>query len=403
MPLSDVVLRTLKVDGKRKRLYDSGGLYLEVTAAGSKFWRLKYRHGGKERVLRLGVYPQMGLKEARGKRDAARASLNEGLDPNNNSRLTEAAAAQTKATFEAIAKEWFEGKAPTWAPRHAKRVIERLRADIFPFLGRVPIEEVQAPELLVALRRVEERGAIETAHRLRRTCGQIFRYGIATGKTSRNPAADLDGALRPYKNSHFAAVTDPVRLGAILRTLNAYTGTLQVRTALKLMPMLLVRPGELRSMRWEDVDLEVGEWRFTTSKTQTELVVPLASQAIAVLSELYELTGRGEYVFPNPRDRKKCMSENAMRSAMIALGLEGREVTAHGFRATARTLLDEIHQIRPDVIEHQLGHAVRDPLGRAYNRTTFLEERKQMMLLWANYLDALKDGASVYSLEASMA
>ena len=282
-------------------------------------------------------------------------------------------------------------------------MLERLTADIFPYLGSSLPGDIDAPDLLTTLRRVEDRGAVETAHRLRRTCGQIFRYAIATGRAKQNPASDLDGALRSYKNGHFAAVTDPVRLGAVLRTLHAYTGTLPVRSALKLMPMLLVRPGELRAMKWADVDLVSGEWRFITSKTDTDMIVPLAKSAVNILAEVYELTGQGEFVFPNPRDRKRCMSENAMRSAMIALGLDGKEVTAHGFRATARTLLDEVHKVRPDIVEHQLGHAVRDPNGRAYNRTTFLNERKKMMSLWASYLEELRTGASVYSMEVASA
>lgn len=398
MALTDVMLRGIKPDGKRRRIYDTAGLYLEVAASGSRTWRLKYRHGGKERVLKVGAYPQIGLKEARGKRDAARVDLDNGIDPNDARAVS---ITHDSTTFQAVALQWFEGMSETWAPRHAKRVGERLAADIYPYMGQSQIDTIEAPELLAVLRKVEARGSIETAHRLRRTCGQVFRYAIATGTAKRNPAADLTGALKPYKNGHFAAVTDPVRLGAVLRTLHAYTGTLPVRVALKLTPLLMVRPGELRAMRWAEVDLDAGEWRFTTSKTGTELVVPLATRAIELLAELHELTGTGVYAFPNPRDRHRCMSENAVRTAMVALGLESREVTAHGFRATARTLLDEVHGIRPDIIEHQLGHSVKDPLGRAYNRTTFLPERVQMMALWADYLESLRTGATVFALEVA--
>jgi len=400
MPLSEVALRQAKPDGKRRRLYDAGGLYLEITAAGSRVWRLKYRYGGKERVLRLGTYPQLGLKEARRDRDAARLKIDAGIDPVVAERESAAAeSAATDCSLEAVAREWHAGKSDTWAVGHAKRIRERLEADLFPYLGTRPVSEIEAPELLAALRRVEDRGAIETAHRLRRIAGQVFRYAIATGRATRNPAADLEGALKSFKNGHFAAVTDPVRLGAVLRTMHAYTGTLPVRIALRLVPMLLVRPGELRSMRWCDVDLDTREWRFTTSKTESLHIVPLADQAVTALRELHALTGRGSFVFPNPRSpRDRCMSENAIRGAMLALGLEGREVTAHGFRATARTLLDEIHGMRPDIIEHQLAHAVKDPNGRAYNRTTFLDERRQMMQLWADYLDELRCGSKVYAI-----
>jgi integrase len=402
MALSDVKCRQSKPTDKPFRLHDAQGLYLEIRPNGSKLWRLKYRHDGRARLLALGKYPIVTLERVRKLVYEARGLISEGVDPVEAKRAIESERlALTEHTFEAIAREWFEGKAPTWAAGHAKRLMQRLEADVFNRVGSRPISELNAPELLAMLRQIETRGAVETAHRVRRTCGQIFRYAIATGRAERDPAADLVGALKPYKNEHFAAVTDPIRLGAVLRTLHGYTGTDVVTSALKVLPMLLVRPGELRAAKWADIDLDAGEWRFQPSKMRKyklELIVPLATQVIEVLRDLNDSTGGGDYVFPSPRSRDKAMSENAMRGAMLGLGLEGSEVTAHGFRATARTLLDEVLKVRPEFIEHQLGHTVRDPLGRAYNRTTFLPERRLMMQQWADYLQRLRVGASIETL-----
>ena len=405
MALSDVKCRQSKPTDKPFRLHDSQGLYLEIRPNGSKLWRLKYRHEGRARLLALGKYPIVTLERVRKLVFEARGLISEGVDPVEAKRAKETERlALTEHTFEAIAREWFEGKAPTWAAGHAKRLMQRMDADVFPRIGNRPITEITAPDLLSMLRQIEARGAVETAHRVRRTCGQIFRYGIATGRAERDPAADLVGALKPYKNDHFAAVTDPMRLGAVLRTLHSYTGTEIVTSALKVLPMLMVRPGELRAAKWVEIDLDAAEWRFQPSKMrkyQLELIVPLAKQVVDVLRDLHNLTGSGEYVFPSPRSRYKPMSENAMRGAMIGLGLDGNEVTAHGFRATARTLLDEVMQVRPEIIEHQLGHTVRDPLGRAYNRTTYISERRVMMQQWADYLESLRCGATVLQLDSA--
>lgn len=394
MALSDVKCRHAKPTDKPFRLHDTQGLYLEIRPNGSKLWRMKYRLDGRARLLALGKYPLVTLEAVRKKVFEARSLVSQGVDPIEAKRSEKAKfEAETKHTFEAIAREWFDGMAVSWAPGHSKRLMQRLEADVFTRIGARPIAEVGAPDLLAMLRQIESRGAVETAHRVRRTCGQIFRFAIATGRADRDPAADLVGALKPYKNQHFAAVTDPARLGAVLRTLYSYTGTDVVTAALKVLPMLLVRPGELRSARWGDINLDSAEWKFQPSKMrkyELELVVPLPAQVVAILRDLHDLTGAGEFVFPSPRARGKPISENAMRGAMIGLGLDGKEVTAHGFRATARTLLDEVLKVRPEIIEHQLGHTVRDPLGRAYNRTTFLEERVDMMQRWADYLDSLR-------------
>jgi len=280
--------------------------------------------------------------------------------------------------------------------------MQRLEADVFPFIGARAIGSLDAPAMLVVLRRIEARGSIETAHRVRRTCSQVFRHAIASGIATADPAGALSDALQPFTNSEFAAVLDPVRLGAILRMMYGYTGHETVRATLQLGPMLLARPGELRSMRWEDVDLEQCEWRLTLSKTKTtgkrrELVKPLPPQAVDILAARRPPDGVG-YVFPSPRASDRPLSENAMRAALLALGLDGREVTMHGFRATARTLLDELHGIRPDIIEHELGHVVKDANGRSYNRTSFVEQRRAMLVRWADYLDEIREGAPVVSL-----
>ncbi|KGF72844.1 integrase [Neosynechococcus sphagnicola sy1] len=393
--LTDTEIRNAQPSEKPRRLYDSGGLYLEVSPQGKKGWRLKYRFGGKEKRISLGIYPDVSLKEARTRRDAARATLAAGIDPSLQRKAKKAAALQQAAnSFELIAREWFLRYSPTWAKSHSKTVIRRLEMDIFPWLGVRAISEITAPELLTVIRQVEGRGALETAHRELNICGQVFRYAIATGRAERDPSRDLQGALPPVKTKHLAAVTDPKRLGELLRMMYAYQGGLVVRCALRLAPLVFVRPGELRSAKWPDIDLEKGEWRYLVSKTQTEHIVPLSRQAVEILKELHPLTQHRAYVFTNPRSPQRPMSENAVLVAMRAMGIEKDEMTGHGWRATARTLLDEVLGFRPELIEHQLSHAVKDPLGRAYNRTTHLEERRKMMQSWADYLDLLRGGCN---------
>ncbi len=289
-----------------------------------------------------------------------------------------------------VALEWHSKKSPTWSEIHAGNVLGRLKRDVFPWLGKRPIAEINAPELLQAIRRIEERGAIETAHRVLGNCGEVFRYAIATGRAERDVAADLRGALQPAQKKHLAAVTEPKRVGELLRMLDGYEGTLTVRCALKLAPLVFVRPGELRTAKWEDIDLDNAEWRFTVSKTNTQHIVPLSDQAVAILQELQPLTGQREFVFPGARSPRRPMSNNAILSAMRRMEIDKEEMSGHGFRAMARTILDEVLGIRPDYIEHQLAHSVKDPLGRAYNRTAHLPERRKMMQEWADYLDQLK-------------
>ena len=402
--LTDTAIRTVKPGDKPIRMFGGGGLYLEVSPSGGKWWRLKYRFDGKEKRLSLGVYPDVTLKDAHKRRDDARKLLAQGTDPSDNRKAVKSARVERAAnSFEVVTREWFAKYSPNWAGHHSDRIIRRFERDIFPWIGGRPIAEITAPELLAVVRRIEERGALETAHRALGTCGQVFRYGVATGRAQRDPSGDLRGALAPVKGEHFAAITDPKRVGELLRALDGYQGTLTVECALRLAPLVFVRPGELRMAKWADIDLDAAEWRYTVSKTETAHIVPLATQAVAILRELHGLTGGGEYVFPGARSTKRAMSDNAILAAMRRMGIAKAEMSGHGFRAMARTILDEVLGVRPDLIEHQLAHAVRDPNGRAYNRTAHLPERRKMMQQWADYLDKLKAGAEVIPLHGEAA
>ena len=293
---------------------------------------------------------------------------------------------------ETVAREWFSKHVPNWSASHSDRIIRRLERDVFPWIGSRAIANITAPQLLETLRRIEARGALETAHRLLGFCSQVFRYAIATGRAKYNPSNDLRGALPPVKGKHFAAVTEPEQVGKVLRAPEGYEGTLPVRCALRLAPLVFVRPGELRHAQWEDINLANAEWRYLVTKTHTSHIVPLSRQAIEILQEVNPLTGRGRYVFPSARSPKgdRPMSDNAILAAMRCMGISKEEMSGHGFRAMARTILDEVLNYRPDFIEHQLAHRVRDPNGRAYNRTAHLPERCKMMQTWADYLDELK-------------
>ena len=405
MPLNDVVIRNAKPHKKTARLFDGGGLYLEVAPSGGKWWRLKYRFNGKEKRLSLGVYPDVGLKQARKKRDEARSLLAEGVDPSENRKAMKAANAERGAnSFEIIAREWFAKYSPRWAESHSGRVLHRLEKDVFPWVGARPISEITAPELLTVLRRIEGRGAIETTHRILQYCGQVFRYAIITGRTERNPASDLKGALPATKARHFAAITEPKAIGELLRIIDGYEGYFVTKCALRLASLVFVRPGELRLAEWTEIDLERAEWNIPAArmKMREPHLVPLSRQAIEILSELQPLTGKGRYVFPSARSFQRAMSNNAILAALRRMGYTKDEMTGHGFRAMARTVLDEVLGVRPDFIEHQLAHAVRDPNGRAYNRTAHLAERKKMMQQWADYLDKLKNGAEILNFPGNV-
>ena len=404
MPLTDTAIRNTKPGAKPAKIFDERGLFLLVTPAGGKWWRLRYKFDAKEKLLSLGVYPDVGLKEARGRRDDARKLLANGIDPGEHRKVTKAARVECAAnSFEALAREWFAKYAPQWAANHSDRIMRRFERDIFPWLGGRPITEIKAPELLATMRRIEARGAPETAHRALGNCGQVFRYAIATGRAERDISMDLRGALQPAKDGHFAAVTEPKRVAELLRAFNGYEGTLTVCCALKLAPLVFVRPGELRRAEWADIDLDAAEWRYVVTKTNTPHIVPLANQAVAILRELHALTGRGKFVFPSARSTARPMSDNAILAAMRRLGISKDEMSTHGFRAMARTILDEVLGFRPDFIEHQLAHAVRDPNGRAYNRTAHLAERRKMMQAWADYLGQLAAGADVVPIGTAKA
>jgi integrase len=396
MALTDTEVRNAKPGAKPLKLFDGGGLYLEVAPSGGKWWRWKYRFAGKEKRLSLGVYPDVTLKAARERLAESRKLLADGIDPSENRKALKLAGAERAAnSFEVVAREWFAKYAPTWVEHHGDRIIRRLERDAFPWIGGRPIADIKAPELLAVVRRIEDRGALETAHRALANCGQVFRYAIATGRAERDISADLRGALPPVKGEHFAAVTDPTKVGGLLRAMDGYQGTLTVSCALRLAPLVFVRPGELRKAEWSDVDLDAAEWRYHVTKTDSEHIVPLSRQAVAILREVHALTGAGLYVFPGARSNKRPMSDNAILAAMRRMGISKEDMSGHGFRAMARTILDEVLGFRPDFIEHQLAHAVRDPNGRAYNRTAHLPERRKMMQAWADYLDQLKAGAEV--------
>jgi len=393
MPLTDAAVRQAKPRDKDYKLADGGGLYLLVKTTGGKYWRLKYRVDRKEKLLAMGVYPDVTLAYAREKRDEARKTLVQGLDPGVVRKAIKTAKGEKAAnSFEVVAREWFEKMKPTWADTHSEKIIRRLEVDVFPWLGDRPIADITAPEILTVLRRVEERGVKDTPKRVAQNCGQVFRYAIATGRAERNPVPDLRGALTTAKTKHFAAITDPKIIGKLWLDIKNYKGMFVTRCALQLAPLLFVRPGELRQAEWGEFDLEKALWSIPKERMKMKQphLVPLPRQAVEILRDLHALTGRNRYVFPGVRSHDRPMSENAINAALRYMGYAKEEMTGHGFRAMARTTLDEVLGHRPDIIEHQLAHAVRDPLGRAYNRTKHLAERQVMMQDWADYLDKLE-------------
>jgi integrase len=403
MPLTDMKVLKAKPQDRPVSLFDGGGLYLLVTTTGGKLWRFKYRFNGKEKKLAFGAYPEKSLLDARQKRDEARKQLADGIDPGAVRNAQKQAKTELTETFEVVAREWHERFKSKWCIGHANRIMTRFEGDVFPYLGTRPIKEIKAPELLTVLRRVEARGTFELAHRIRTICGQVFRYAVATGRAERDPAADLRGALSPVQTINRAAITEPTKAAGLLRAIDDYQGGFVVRCALRFAPLVFVRPGELRHAEWSEIDIETAEWNIPASKTKMKEphLVPLSKQAIDILKELKEYTGTSRYVFPSGRTFDRPMSDNAILAALRRMGYEKSEMSGHGFRAMARTILDEVLQVRPDFIEHQLGHAIRDPNGRAYNRTAHLDERRKMMQLWSDYLDGLKAGAKVIPFKAA--
>lgn len=417
----DAAIKAVKPGDPRKRLNDGRGLYLLLfVKGGSHGWRLDYSIGGRRKTLSLGTYPDTGLALARAKADEARKLVSAGTDPSEVRKEGKAEAerireAEKRAdaglppvdSFEAVAREWHETRKGEWSASYAGKILDRLVADVFPYVGARPVGAITPPELLKVLRRIESRGVIETAHRARENCSQVFRFAVATGRAERDPAQDLKDALRKPDVKHFAAITDPKRMGELLRACDAYAGTPVVRTALRLAPMLLLRPGELRHAQWSEIDLDAATWTVPAHRMKREKagkmagpphVVPLPTQAVEAFRDLQPLTGASPYVFRGERHHDRPMSENTVNAALRAMGFPADEVTGHGFRASARTMLAERLNVDESVIEAQLAHSVKDSLGRAYNRTQFLEQRRTMMQQWADYLDRLRKGAEVVPL-----
>lgn len=381
MALTDIKVRNAKPRDKAYKLADSEGLFLLITPKGSKYWRFKYRFNGKEKLLALGVYDDITLADARKLRDDARSLLAKKIDPSlakQKEKQTNKLLAQN--SFELIAREWFSKFSPKWTEKHAARTLRMLERELFPWIGNHPITEILAPTLLATLRRIENRGAIETAHRTHQICSKIFRYGIATGVAERDPAADLRGALPPARKKHHASLIDPKAVGELLRAINDYQGSFVTKCTLRLAPLLFVRPGELRYAEWSEINLETAEWRIPAEKMKRRIphIVPLSTQAIAILRELQPLTGNGTYVFPCERSIKRAMSENTVNAGLRRLGYTKDEMTGHGFRSMASTLLNEQGWNR-DAIERQLAHTERNNVRAAYNFAEYLSERKKMM------------------------
>jgi integrase len=397
MALTATSIKNTRAIEKPLKLFDGGGLYLLVNPNGSRWWRFKYRYLGKEKLLSFGTYPDVSLKDARDRRDDARKQLAADIDPGEHRKARKTAlTVSLQNSFEVVAREWFARYSPNWAAGHSDKIIRRLERDIFPWLGGRPIADIGAPELLAVLRRIESRGAIETAHRAQQNCSQVFRYAVATGRTQRDPTGDLRGALAPVKERHHASITDPKRVGELMRAIDGYRGSFITKCALRLAPLVFVRPGELRKAKWTEVDLDKAEWRIPAArmKAREQHIVPLSTQAVAILRELHGLTGAKDHVFPGARTNGRAMSENTVNAALRRLGYAKDEMTGHGFRSMASTLLNEQGWHR-DAIERQLAHAERNNVRAAYNFAEHLPERRRMMQAWADYLDKLASGAKV--------
>ncbi|HZF84174.1 MAG TPA: integrase arm-type DNA-binding domain-containing protein [Burkholderiaceae bacterium] len=407
MPLTDTAVKNAKPTLKPHRLADAGGLYVEVSPSGGKLWRWKYRFGGKEKRLALGVYPAVSLKEARLRRDRAREELGGGVDPGHLRKVEKLRRSiPTDDAFEAVAREWHQVQASGWAASHAHTVIRRLERDVFPWIGPRRIGELESPEVRAVLMKIEARKFFETAQRVREIMGQVFRYAIATQRATRNPAEDLKGALKTPVMKHHAAIVEPTAFGALVVAMRNYSGGPIVRAALEFSALVFQRPGEVRAATWGEFDLDKAMWTIPAARmkrgkqekaTGEPHPVPLSTQAVELLRDLYHLTGhRGAagFVFPGERHPTRCISENSVRAALRTMGYGNDAHTPHGFRASARTMLDEQLHVPVAVIEAQLAHSVRDAHGRAYNRTTFLAERVGMMQKWADHLDFLAAQAS---------
>jgi integrase len=413
MSLTNTFVKNIKhsIGSAAGKYRDGGGMYLLVNASG-KYWRMDYRFADKRKTLSFGVYPSISLAKARQRREKAREQLADGIDPGVSKRDEKMAKVITAAnTFEVVAREFHKSKSDSWSSSYAEKWLRGQEKDLFPYVGRLPLATITAPILLSALRRVDARGAIESAHTLRQTAGQVFIYGLQTGRCERNPSADLRGALKPVIVKHMSAILDPIQVGELLRAIDGYSGQPITRAALGLSALLFQRPGNIRQMQWSWIDFEnalltIPSADMKRSKIQKingrPHLVPLASQALQYLIELHSLTGHGKYVFPSLRSGERPMSDNTVNAALRRMGFSQDEMSAHGFRATARTLMVErIPGISPDVIEAQLAHGKSGPLGMAYDRAEFLEQRRKMMVEWASYLDKLRVGAEVIQLKGA--
>ncbi|SDK51624.1 tyrosine-type recombinase/integrase [Microbulbifer yueqingensis] len=403
MPLTELQVKQAKSKDKDYKLSDEKGMFLLVTKGGGRYWRLKYRHPHtkKERKLALGVYPETSLKRARKLRDEARQLLLDSIDPSDHRKATRAERYDSATnTFEALAREWFATRMGDKSESHRKRTMRLLERDLFPYLGSRPIADITPPELLTVLKRIEDRGAVETAKRAKQTSSMVFRFAIAGGRATNDPAAVVGDQLKPTQPQHFPTITNPAEVGRLLAAIDGYQGTPTVRAALKLSPMLFCRPGELRALEWAEINWEDQRIELPAAKMKMRHphIIPLAHQAVAILRELEPLTGRFRFVFPSPKGASRCMSENAVRTALRNMGYGNDTITPHGFRAMARTLLDEVLNERVEWIEHQLAHSVKDANGTAYNRTKHLPQRTAMMQRWADYLQDLKIQASENSV-----
>ena len=406
MALTDTFVKQVKHTGKPNgdKYADGGAMYLLVKAAG-KYWRMDYAQAGKRKTLALGVYPAVSLAEARKRRDKAREQLAHGVDPGIAKREAKQAQVDAAAnTFEVVARSWLAKTAAKRKEVTQSRITTLLEHDVFPFIGKAPIFTIGPRDVLdKAVRKIEARGSIDTAHRAKQICGQIFRYAVAVGLAERDVTTDLRGALAAIPESHFAAITEPKQAGELMRSIFDYTGHPCTVAALKLTPLLFVRPGELRTAEWAEMDLDAAEWRIPGAKMKMKVdhIVPLSTQAVALFRGVQPISGHGRYVFPSLRTGERPMSENTINAALRGLGYSKEVHTAHGFRAMARTIMDEVLGERVDFIEHQLAHTVKDPNGRAYNRTAHLPARREMMQRWADYLDKLRVGADVIQLRAA--
>lgn len=406
MALTDTFVRQVKATEKAigDKYADGGGMYLLVKAAG-KYWRMDYSFSGKRKTLALGTYPEISLAKARERRAAARTLLAEGVDPSAAKREEKKARADAAAnTFETVAREWLAKTAAKRADGTQLKVKTWLEKDVFPFIGKMPMSTIGPRDILErVVRKLEARGAIDTAHRVKQLCGQVFRFAVVSGLAERDVTADLSEALASKSSRHFAAITEPKRVGDLIRSIHAYSGHPSTVAALKLSPLVFVRPGELRTAEWAEIDLDAAEWRIAGAKMKMKIdhIVPLATQAVEILRNLHPITGHGRYVFPSIRTGERPMSENTINAALRGMGYSAEVHTAHGFRATARTIMDEVLGERVDFIEHQLAHMVKDANGRAYNRTAHLPARRDMMQRWADYLDKLAAGAEILQFKTA--